>query len=124
MTNSQEDVSRDDPQLNEILAKYLQAIEAGEPIDQDQFLRQYPEHADELQAFFADKDQVDRVAGEFNPVAPPGIEQVRGGSDDVTLPPQSVMRLDAPTLDSVATPNTAPRPGSIIRYSLPRTAAR
>ncbi|MCO6459553.1 MAG: protein kinase [Pirellulaceae bacterium] len=108
MPPSQEDASRDDPRLNEILARYLQAVESGQPIDREQFLREHPEYADELREFFADKSQLDELAGrDPRPLV---------AMDAPTLPPESATRVDAPTSDSVATANTPPRPGSIIRY--------
>ena len=127
MSSSESELSRDDPRLNEVLAKYLVAVELGEPIDRDQMLREYPEYADELREFFADKSQIDKLAGAGSGVfSGERISDTEGQAagkdsrprpvDEVTLPPESVTRLDAPTLDSVATPQRDPRAGAMIRY--------
>ncbi|MDA1051420.1 MAG: protein kinase [Planctomycetota bacterium] len=107
MSPSHDDVSRDDPRLNEILAKYLQAAESGEPIDREQIIQTHPEYADELREFFADKSQIDKLAGDA---------VGKGSIDEPTLPPDSVTRLDVPTLASSASVTVAPRPGTIVRY--------
>jgi serine/threonine-protein kinase len=48
-------------QVNEAIAAYLQAVEQGEAADADEWLRRYPELADELASFFADRAQVERA---------------------------------------------------------------
>jgi len=48
--------------VNEIIAAYLQAAEAGRPPDQDRLLSQHPELAADLREFFADKDRFERLA--------------------------------------------------------------
>jgi WD40 repeat protein/tRNA A-37 threonylcarbamoyl transferase component Bud32 len=112
MSSPETDSSQDDPRLNEILARYLQALEYGQPIDREQFVREHPEFADSLREFFADKSQIDELAGHSEAHSPAAACPI----DAPTLPPESVTRLDAPTLDSVATRNAAPRPGAIVRY--------
>ena len=46
--------SRDNLQLDEILAKYQQAIDEGELPDSEQLIREHPRHANELRQYFAD----------------------------------------------------------------------
>ena len=48
--------------LNTALADYFSEIEAGRRPDRDAFLNRYPDVADELESFFADKDRFDRLA--------------------------------------------------------------
>jgi serine/threonine-protein kinase len=50
--------------LDQIIADYLSAEEAGTALDRDELLREHPEHAADLALFFADHD---------------GMRQVRGG---------------------------------------------
>jgi len=44
--------------LNQIIAEYLGAAEAGEAVDRQELLDRHPELADELTAFFADHDKM------------------------------------------------------------------
>ncbi|GEM_PF-3318490 len=48
--------------LDEIITAYLKAVEAGEPIDQAEWLKRYPDLADDLAEFFAGQRSVERVA--------------------------------------------------------------
>lgn len=49
-------------QLDLILAEYLRTVQAGSAPSRTHLLAQYPEYADELREFFADRDAVERVA--------------------------------------------------------------
>jgi WD40 repeat protein len=49
--------------INAILAAYLEAVEAGQAPDRDEFLARYPDLADELRAFLDDRDRFARAAG-------------------------------------------------------------
>ena len=72
--------------LNQIIAAYLEAIEAGESLDRQELLDRHPDLAEDLEAFFTDHDKMKELAkpiatGEQRPVADP--------SDDArTLPPR------------------------------------
>ena len=55
MSNEPDSFSQDDPRLNEILAQYLQAVEAGESPDPEGLLREHPKYAEELRQFLADR---------------------------------------------------------------------
>ena len=49
--------------LDEIIAEYLAAEEAGEAPPRDELLQQHADLADELREFFADQDRVKAAAG-------------------------------------------------------------
>ena len=57
--------------MAEIIAAYLQAVEAGQAPDRDELLDRHPELAAELTDFFADHDQFGRVMSPFRGAAPP-----------------------------------------------------
>jgi hypothetical protein len=48
--------------LDQVIADYLQAVQAGEVPKRDELLNRHPELAEPLRAFFADFDRVDRDA--------------------------------------------------------------
>jgi WD40 repeat protein/tRNA A-37 threonylcarbamoyl transferase component Bud32 len=95
-----------DRQVNEIITAYLEAVDAGQTPDRQEWLRRYPEFAAELEAFWADYERVDRMAEPLRPAVPP---------DGVGPPgPERPASGDAPTLDSAQRPH--PGPGTRVRY--------
>src|SRR5947209_2362968 len=77
-----------DQRVGEILAAYLEAIEAGQPPNQQALLARHPELAAELAAFFANQDQLAAFAGPR-----PGVD---------AGPPAAAKGAGAPTIDPEA----------------------
>ena len=56
-------------ELDEIIAEYIFAEEAGELVSRDELLATYPDYAGQLQQFFTDRDQFRRLASPLSPEA-------------------------------------------------------
>jgi WD40 repeat protein/tRNA A-37 threonylcarbamoyl transferase component Bud32 len=60
-----------DEYLGDVLAAYLEAVDAGWAPPREQVLARYPGFRAELEAFFAAQDEVSALAGPFRPETPP-----------------------------------------------------
>ena len=58
MTNNSQDSTPHSSELDDVLAEYVSAEEAGTAPDRAAFLVRYPRHADELREFFTNRDQM------------------------------------------------------------------
>jgi serine/threonine protein kinase len=76
-----------DQRLNEVLAAYVDVIDAGQTVDRQEWLRLYPDLAAELAQFFANRDQLKPLAELSHTTtmdrtpAPGTTEPSQGGQD-------------------------------------------
>src|SRR5262245_35811252 len=87
MSNGPSDAGTREQRLNEAIAAYFQAAEAGQAMDSADFLARHPDLAGELAAFLDDKDRFDRLAGPVPPVAAARTVEPSSSSQAPTLPP-------------------------------------
>jgi WD40 repeat protein/tRNA A-37 threonylcarbamoyl transferase component Bud32 len=69
MAPESHDLPEREQRVNAAIAAYLEAVDAGQAPDRQEFLRRHPELAADLEAFFGDQDKLDRMA---RPEAPAG----------------------------------------------------
>jgi hypothetical protein len=86
MKMSKPDPSGHEQHVNEVIAGFLEAVEAGKAPNPEEFLSQHAEITTELKAFFAAREQF------ASPVAPP-----QQAADEPQSQPEGVDRM-APTL--------------------------
>jgi WD40 repeat protein/tRNA A-37 threonylcarbamoyl transferase component Bud32 len=84
MTPGHESASEREQRLNEVLAAYLEAVEAGRRPDQQEWLARYPDLATELADFFANRERLADLAAPLR-VAPVEAPLTR---EAATLPPE------------------------------------
>jgi tRNA A-37 threonylcarbamoyl transferase component Bud32 len=101
MSSEQGDSAAREQQLNAILHSYLQAVDAGRAPDREALLRAHPALAVELEAFFADQDNMEQALQGMR-------RDETDASEAITLNP------DYPTLPPDGQP--APPPGTKVRY--------
>ena len=71
-----------DSQLDEATLEYLQACESGNPPDQEQFLKRYPQFADQLREFFVQREKLDELVGHI-----PGFRELLKPNHAASDPP-------------------------------------
>jgi WD40 repeat protein/serine/threonine protein kinase len=67
MSDETRSLRSEDQSLDDLLAEYLAAEEAGMPPDRSEFLARHPEHGNDLREFFSNRDQMQRLASPLRP---------------------------------------------------------
>ena len=65
------DEANHDAELESVIADYIRACDAGNEPDRQQVLHEHPSLADDLRDFFANRDQMDRLAQPIASSVPP-----------------------------------------------------
>jgi serine/threonine-protein kinase len=70
MNSTSPDNTGREARLNEVIAAYLEAVEAGQAPDRDEWLARHPDLADDLRAFFVNHDRMAQVGAPLRALAP------------------------------------------------------
>jgi WD40 repeat protein/tRNA A-37 threonylcarbamoyl transferase component Bud32 len=122
MSREREDSDSREQRLHEILHSYLQAVDGGQAPDQEEFVRQHPELAEELRAFFADQKKLDELAQSMGQESSAVVPRAGGISplspSDSAAAPTLPPRESAPASEEPATlgPGEARTLGTKVRY--------
>jgi hypothetical protein len=96
--------------LEQILADYLKRVEAGGAVDREALVRQHPDLADELRAFFADDEHLTRLAADVaDDLGRAPAKMPREMPTIDPSPGRATGASDALTFDSVAAAPSRPR---------------
>jgi serine/threonine protein kinase/Tfp pilus assembly protein PilF len=89
MTIANGELRMRDELLDEVVVAYLEAVEAGQRPDAQEWLARYPELASELEVFFADQDKVQRWTAPLRDAARTISTVVRDWNSTVEYSPSS-----------------------------------
>src|SRR2546428_6198684 len=64
--------------LGEAIAVYLRAADSGQPLDRTEFLARYPELGSELESFFSNHDETERLTRPLRDLALSGEDAWKG----------------------------------------------
>jgi tetratricopeptide (TPR) repeat protein/tRNA A-37 threonylcarbamoyl transferase component Bud32 len=111
MVSERSESTTREQRLDEIIAAYVQAVEAGQAPDRQQLLSRHLDLAAELATFFADQDRFDRLAAPLRAMSPMARREALGNEED-------------PAVNHTATPAPGTRVGYFGDYELLEEIAR
>src|SRR5579884_2573355 len=93
-----------DERVNEAIAEYLEAAEAGRAPDREVFLDRHADLADDLRAFLDDQGHFARAAARLASSAPPAADAPTLAPAPAAAPPRDTVRYfgDYELLDEIA----------------------
>jgi len=106
MSGDANELSAREQRVNEAIAAYLEAVDAGRTPDPKEFIAANRDIAQELESFLANRDDFERMA---KPLLPAVAVAPRAQPDDATLPP-TVQPTEAPTIGPTGTVGAAMGP--------------
>jgi WD40 repeat protein/tRNA A-37 threonylcarbamoyl transferase component Bud32 len=120
MANEASDFSSREHRVNELIAAYLQAVDAGQAPDRREWLARYADLAADLEAFLVDYEQADQVMEAGHPPELPHVPESAPSADSTLL--QTAPQQEPPQKDQLATkPAEYPSiPGHVILGELGR----
>jgi serine/threonine-protein kinase len=110
MSGESIDPAMREQRLNEAIAADLEAVDAGQAPDPKEFMAEHGDIAAELDAFFSDRDDFERLA---RPLQPGGAAAPDPRGDDARRPPTDDPS-ETPTLGPTET--AGPAIGARVRY--------
>jgi serine/threonine protein kinase/tetratricopeptide (TPR) repeat protein len=93
MNPSGEELGERERRLGEVIVACLQARQAGQPLDRQKLLADYPELAEDLAAFFEGQDRLEQLATLLRSPAGPGSPVQPGGDPSPGTDSSEPMRL-------------------------------
>jgi serine/threonine-protein kinase len=90
------DAASQDQRLQAVLHAYLQAVDMGQAPDRQELVRQHPEFASELAAFFRDQDKLEKLARPMQAEAS-GLSATDPVADAPTLAPRTMDAGESPS---------------------------
>jgi WD40 repeat protein/tRNA A-37 threonylcarbamoyl transferase component Bud32 len=87
MAEESKNISSREQRIDEAIAEYLEAVEAGQPFDQQAFLARHADVAAAVEAFLADRHRFAKFAGELQKDAHPSKKQEHIPPPHVPTPP-------------------------------------
>src|SRR4051812_49330750 len=69
MTTGMRDEADRDDRMGQVLAAYIEALDAGQAPDREALFRQHPDLAEDLAAYFAQHDRFQRLVEPLRPIA-------------------------------------------------------
>src|SRR2546422_5162964 len=90
MVRESEAHATDDPHVDQVIAAYLSALDAGQAPSRSEWLAGHPELADELRDCLDAMDKVEQLSEPLRPCLPPAADDATPFGEPPTLPNSSV----------------------------------